>query len=93
MKLFTEFFAEKKENISRYRVKYHLDGISIQGLGSLRVSNISNNLQFLVHNITILGKKVPAFLFSTVAVFANNIQACEVNPHYSSVFLSNDEKK
>lgn len=94
MKSFTQFFQEKKTDALEYKIKCHIDGISIDGIGSIRVSNISKNLLSLMNSMATLGKNLPTFLLSACNVLVYKTQACDLNPHSSfAVYLSNLESK
>lgn len=65
MKRSINFFgiAEKKP-----RVKCHVDGISIPGIGSLRLSNIPKNLYSMANLLLTMGKKAHSVLFYSFAM-------------------------
>ena len=96
MKRSVHFFGAPESKSKMPRVQCHVDGISIPGVGSMRLSNTTKNLRYMVQCLTSLGKKAPVLLFSSFVFFIKKIQAqndCPTSPFASltDVYLNHSE--
>ena len=57
------------------RVKCYSDGISINGLGSIRLSNVPKNLCYIAQCLATLGKKAPSILLTGLAFLSMKVKA------------------
>ena len=71
MKRGMDFFGTPKR---RLRVQCHVDGVSIPGVGSMRLSNIPNNLWNMSNLLLTFGKKFPSVLFYTFSLCAMDVR-------------------
>ena len=78
MKRSMDFFRVPKKNP---RVQCYVDGISIPGVGSMRLSNIPKNLWNMSNLLLTLGKKAHSILFYGFALCAVGVKGdCESDP-------------
>lgn len=94
MKGSVNFFGTTKK---KSRVKCHLDGISISGVGSLRLSNIPKNLCSVGNLLLTMGKKAHSIFFYSFALSVVNTKADDCTLYETIgktayVYLNNSQK-
>ena len=76
-------------NIDQLKIRFHSDGFSIDGLGSVRLSYILENLKWIGHCLNTLEKKMSTTVFlSTVCFLSKSAQAYSCHEFISSNYLT-----
>lgn len=74
-----------------FPMRWHMDGVSVDGLFSLRISNISTNLRWMGETLNLLGKNPTVAIWSSVAFLFNQsvrVTGCEeLLGNYSTQYL------
>src|ERR1700734_320587 len=93
MKRGMDFFGTPRR---KPRVQCHVEGISIPGIGSMRLSNIPKNVLEMSNLLLILGKKAHAILFYGFlsGAMSAQVDACALPPLSSpiDIYLKHSEK-
>lgn len=88
-----DFFGTPRR---KTRVQCHVDGISIPGVGSLRLSNIPKNLYSMANLLLTMGKKAYSVLFYSFAlgIISTKANNCELysGGTISDVYLNHSQE-
>ena len=89
MKIGIDFFGTPRR---KSRVQCHMDGISIPGVGSMRLSNIPNNLWGICGWLFTLGNKLNyGLILSTHIVKAENCELDNIFGSPTDIYLKNSK--
>jgi hypothetical protein len=97
MKRNMDFFGTPERKSTMPRVQCHVDGISISGVGSMRISNIPESLCKMANLLVILSQKASSILFCGFTLGAVRVKGDCLDPGnlkgYSNLYLNHTHQE